>query len=55
MNQCNILFGKHEGKRPVGSSGADENIILKWLLRKVDVRLWTAVMLVRIGSGDGLW
>jgi len=30
-------MGKHECKRPLGKSGLDWRIIMKWILRKWDV------------------
>jgi hypothetical protein len=36
-----VLVGKPEGKRPFGDLGVDESIILRWIIRKWNVGLWT--------------
>jgi hypothetical protein len=36
-----ILVGKAEGKRPLGKQGVDGRIILRWIVRKWDVGVWT--------------
>jgi len=48
-----VLMGKHEGKRPLGDPGVDGRIILRWGLRKWDVRVWTGLSWLRIGTGGG--
>ena len=42
-----VLVGKPEGKRPLGM------IILRWIIRKWDVVLWTGSSWLRIGTGGG--
>jgi len=37
--------GKPEGKRPLGRPGIDWRIILRWIYRKWDVRVWTGIYL----------
>jgi hypothetical protein len=32
---------KPKGKRPLGDPGVDGRIILRWILRKCDVGVWT--------------
>jgi len=34
--------------------GVGRIIILKWIFRKCDVRAWTGLIWLRIGTGDGL-
>ena len=34
--------------------GVDWRIILRWIFRKWDVRAWTGLIWLRIGTGDGL-
>ena len=48
-----VLVGKPEGKRPHGRQGVDGRIILRWILRKWDVGLWTGSSWLRIGTGGG--
>jgi hypothetical protein len=33
--------------------GVEGRIILRWIIRKCDVRAWTGSMWLRIGSGGG--
>jgi hypothetical protein len=35
------------------ASGVDGRIILRWILRKWDVRLWTGSSWLEIGTGGG--
>jgi len=46
-----VLVGKPKGKRPLEDPGADGRIILRWILRKWDVGVWTASSWLRIGTG----
>jgi len=48
-----ILLGKPEGRRPLGDPGLDGRIILRWIIRKLDVRAWTGSSWLRIGTGGG--
>jgi hypothetical protein len=34
-------------------SGVDRKIILKWVFKKWNVRVWTGSSWLRIGTGDG--
>jgi len=36
-----VLVGKTEGKRRLGDPGVDGRIILRWILRKLDVGVCT--------------
>jgi hypothetical protein len=44
-----ILLGKPEGKRP----RCKWRITLRWIFRKWDVRAWTELIWLRIGTGGG--
>jgi hypothetical protein len=46
---------KHEGKRRLGRSGIDGRIILRWILRKWGVGVWTGLIWLRIGRVGGRW
>jgi hypothetical protein len=43
-----VLVGKSERKRP-----RRERIILRWILRKWDLGIWTGLIWLRIGTGGG--
>jgi hypothetical protein len=47
------LVGKPEGKRPLGDTGTDGKIILRWTFRKCDVELWTGSSWLGIGTVGG--
>ena len=48
-----VLVGKPEGKNHLGDPGIDGKIILRWILRKYDVVVWTGSIWLRIGTGGG--
>jgi len=48
-----VLVGKPEGKGPLGRSGTDGRIILRWIFRKWDVGAQTGSSWLRIGTGCG--
>ena len=48
-----VLMGKHEERGHLGDPGIDGRIILRWILRKWDVRARTGLIWLRIGSGGG--
>ena len=50
---CRILVGKPEGKRPLGNTGVDGRIILKWIFGKWDGDMGWLIWL-RIGTGSQL-
>ena len=47
------MVGKPEVKRPIGDPGVDGRIILRWIFRKEDVRVWTRLIWLRIETGGG--
>jgi hypothetical protein len=46
-----VLVRKAEGKRPLGGTGVNGNIILKWVLKKERGRTWTGLIWLRIRTG----
>jgi hypothetical protein len=48
-----VLVEKPEGKRPLGDPGLDGKIILRWIFRKWDLRVWTGSSWLRIGTDCG--
>jgi hypothetical protein len=53
-NASRFLFGKAEGKRETGRfETVDMRIILKWVLKKWDPRMWTGFIWRRIGTNVG--
>jgi hypothetical protein len=50
----NILFGKPEGKRPLGDKGTDGGIILKLITGKCAGRVWIELFW-RIKKGSDPW
>ena len=48
-----VWVGNPERKRPLGDTGADGRIILRWIFRKWDVGVWTGTIWLRIGTGGG--
>jgi len=61
---CSAYGGRGEGytgfwwenlkqRDHLGDSGVDGRIILRWILRKRDVEVWTESSLLRIGTFGG--
>jgi hypothetical protein len=50
---CMVLLGKPEGKNHLEDPGLDGRIILRWIFRKWNVRVWTGWSWVRLGTGVG--
>jgi len=48
-----VLVGKPEERDHVGDPGADGRIILRWIFRNWNVRLWTGSSWLRIGTDGG--
>ena len=48
-----ILVGKSEEKVQSEDPGVDVRIILRWILRKWNVGIWTRSNWLRIGTGGG--
>jgi hypothetical protein len=46
-----VLVGKPEGKIPLGDTGVDGRIILRWIFRKWSVGVWTGLIWPRIETG----
>jgi len=44
----NVREGDH-----LGDIGVDGRIVLRWIFRKRDVRVWTGSSWLRIGTGGG--
>jgi len=47
------LVRKLEGRGYLEDPGVDEIIILRWIFRKWDVRVWTGLSWLRIRTGGG--
>ena len=48
-----VLVEKPEGWNYLENPGVDGRIILRWIFRKWDVRAWTGLVWLTIGSGGG--
>ena len=48
-----VLVGNLREIHNWGDLGADGRIILRWIFRKWDVRVWTGSSWPRIGTGGG--
>jgi len=48
-----LCWGNLRGRDHLGDPGVDGRIILRWIFRKQDVRVWTGSSWLRIGTGGG--
>ena len=48
-----VLVGKCEGKISLEDPDVDGRILLRWIIRKWDLGLWTGSIWLRIGTGGG--
>ena len=48
-----ILVGKPEGRNHLEDPGVDGRIILRRIIRKWDVGVWTGLIWLRLGTGCG--
>jgi len=46
-------WGSRRERDHLGDPGVDERIILRWMFRKWDVRVWTGSSCLRIGTDGG--
>jgi hypothetical protein len=53
--RTNFLLENLNGRDHSEDLGIDGKIILKLILRKLSGRMWTSLILLRIGVGGGLW
>jgi hypothetical protein len=52
-NAYRILVGEPDGKRPREGQDVSGWIILKWILERQNRVVWTGLMWLRIGTGEG--
>jgi hypothetical protein len=52
-NGYTILEDKPKDERHLGDKDVDEKIILKWILKKQDLSVWTGLNWLRIWTSDG--
>ena len=48
-----VWWGNLRERDHLGDPGVDCRIILRWIFRKWDVRVWTGSSWLRIGTGGG--
>jgi len=50
---CRFWWGNLRERDHLEDPGVDGMIILRWIFRKWDVEVWTALIWLRIGTGGG--
>jgi hypothetical protein len=50
---CRVFVRKVRERDHLGDPGVDERVIIRWIVRKWDVGLWTGSSWLRIGTGGG--
>jgi hypothetical protein len=53
-NACKIFVGKYKWKRYLGVEWVDGGIILRLILRKFGVKIWTEVKILKMNSAHFL-
>ena len=48
-----FFVGKPEEREHLEEPGVDESIIVRWIFRKGNVRVWPGLSWLRIGTGSG--
>ena len=48
-----VLVGTHNGREHLEDLHIDGRMILKWIFKKWDVKAWTGLLWLRIGTGGG--
>jgi hypothetical protein len=48
-----FIVGKPEEGEHLEDTGVDGSIIIRWIFRKGNVRVWTELSWLRIGTGSG--
>jgi hypothetical protein len=48
-----ILVGRHERRKHLKDPGVDGRAILRWIIRRWDMGVWTGLSWLRIGTGGG--
>jgi hypothetical protein len=47
-NTYKIFSGRPEGRRQLGDPDVEGRLILKWIIKMWDVRVWTELILFRV-------
>ena len=46
-------MGRLEGKKPLGNTGIDGKIILRWIFKRWDGEGWTGLNWLKVETGGG--
>jgi hypothetical protein len=49
-----VFVGKHKGKVGLDDLGADGGLVLKWILKTGDRKVWSEFIWLRIGASAGI-